>query len=81
MPPEADGEFVARMEELPETYEKPNNPAAPVLCLDEKPVRLLTETCASIPATAKHAKRGDYRNERAGTATSRMFTGPLAGWR
>jgi hypothetical protein len=81
IPPEADGEFVAHMEEVLETYEKPYNPAVPVLCMDEQPVQLLRETRPPIPATAEHAKRVDYEYERAGTATIFMFTEPLAGWR
>jgi hypothetical protein len=81
IPPEADAEFVAHMEEVLETYEKPYNPKAPVLCMDEQPVQLLKETRAPIAATKKHAKRVDYEYERAGTATVFMFTEPLAGWR
>ena len=81
IPPEADGEFVAHMEEVLETYEKPYNPAFPVLCMDEQPVQLLKETRSPIPATAKHAKRVDYEYERAGTASIFMFAEPLAGWR
>src|SRR5690349_2912412 len=38
IPPEADGEFVAHMEEVLETYAKPYDPARPVLCMDEQPV-------------------------------------------
>ena len=38
IPPEADGEFVARMEEVLETYAKPCDPMGPVLCMDEQPV-------------------------------------------
>jgi hypothetical protein len=81
IPPEADGEFVAHMEEVLDTYEKPYDPAVPVLCMDEQPVQLLKETRTPIPATAQHAKRVDYEYERAGTATIFMFTEPLAGWR
>jgi DDE superfamily endonuclease len=81
IPPEADGEFVAHMEEVLETYEKPHNPAVPVLCMDEQPVQLSKETRQPVPATAKHGKRVDYEYERAGTATIFMFTEPLAGWR
>ena len=44
IPPEADGEFVAHMEEVLETYEKAYDPADPVLCMDEQPVQLLKET-------------------------------------
>ena len=81
IPPEADAEFVAHMEEVLETYEKPYNPAVPVICMDEQPVQLLKETRSPIPATAKHAKRVDYEYERAGTASIFMFAEPLAGWR
>jgi hypothetical protein len=81
IPPEADGEFVAHMEEVLETDEKPYHPRVPVLGRDEQPVPLLKETRLPIPATAKHAKRVDYEYERAGTASIFMFAEPLAGWR
>ena len=81
IPPEADGEFVAHMEEVLETYAKPYDPACPVLCMDEQPVQLLKETRVPIPASRKHGKRVDYEYERAGTANIFMFTEPLAGWR
>src|SRR5689334_24121254 len=69
IPPEADGEFVAAMEEVLDTYEKPYDPACPVLCMDEQPVQLIKETRRSIPATKRHARRIDYEYERAGTAS------------
>jgi hypothetical protein len=69
------------MEEVLDTYAKPYDPAAPVLCMDEQPVQLLKETRMPILATKKHAKRIDYEYERAGTANIFMFTEPLAGWR
>lgn len=81
IPPEADAEFVAHMEEVLETYAKPYNPNVPVLCMDEQPVQLLKETRVPIAATAKHGKRVDYEYERAGTAAIFMFAEPLAGWR
>ena len=81
IPPEADAEFVAGMEEVLDTYCKPHDPAFPVVCMDEQPVQLLKETRTPIPATRKHGKRVDYEYERAGTANIFMFTEPLAGWR
>ena len=81
IPPEADAEFVASMEEVLDTHEKPYDPACPVLCMDEQPVQLVKETRRPIPATKRHAKRIDYEYERAGTASIFMFTEPLAGWR
>jgi hypothetical protein len=81
IPPQADAEFVAGMEDVLEIYEKPYDPKCPVLCMDEQPVQLLKETRAPIPATAKRGRRVDYEYERAGTANIFMFTEPLAGWR
>lgn len=81
IPPQADAAFVASMEAVLETYEKPYDPRCPVVCMDEQPVQLLKETRPPIPATARHGKRVDYEYERAGTANIFMFTEPLAGWR
>jgi len=81
IPPEANAEFVAGMEEVLDTYAQPYDPACPVLCMDEQPVQLLKETRTPIPATADHGKRIDYEYERAGMANIFMFTEPLAGWR
>ena len=79
--PEADGEFVAHMEEVLETYEKAYDPAAPVLCMDEQPVQLLKETRQPIAATEDHPQRVDYEYERAGTASIFMFAELLSGLR
>lgn len=81
IPPEADAEFVANMEEVLETYAKPYDSARPVLCMDEQPVQLVKETRQPIAATAKRPRRVDYEYERAGTANIFMFTEPLSGWR
>lgn len=81
IPPEADAEFAANMEEVLETYAKPYDPVCPVLCMDEQPVQLIKETRQPIAATAKHPRRVDYEYERAGTASIFMFTEPLCGWR
>ena len=81
IPPEADAEFVACMEEVLETYAKAYDPQHPVLCMDEQPIQLLRETREPIPATKAHPRRVDYEYERAGTASIFMFCEPLAGWR
>ena len=61
IPPEADAEFVVNIEEVLEVYERPYDPAHPVLCMDEQPVQLLKVTRVPIAATKNHAKRADYR--------------------
>jgi len=81
IPPEADAEFAANMEDVLEIYSKPYDPKLPVLCMDEQPVQLIKETKTPIEATLTHAKRVDYEYERAGTATIFMFAEPLSGWR
>lgn len=81
IPPEADAEFVANMENVLETYEKPYDSSQPVVCMDEQPVQLVKETRPQIPATKNHPKRSDYEYERNGTASIFMFCEPLGGWR
>jgi hypothetical protein len=81
IPPDADAEFVACMEQVLDTYEQPYDADYPVLCMDEQPVQLHKETRKPIPATRKHPRRVDYEYERCGTASVFMFTEPLAGWR
>ncbi len=81
IPPEADAEFVAGMEEVLDTYAAPYDFGRPVLCMDEQPVQLLKETRTPIPATTGHPRRVDYEYERAGTASVFLFCEPLAGWR
>ena len=81
IPPEADAEFIAAMEEILDTYEESYDSECPVLCMDEQPVQLLKETRIPIPASKAHARRVDYEYERAGTACIFMFAEPLSGWR
>jgi len=51
IPPDSDAEFVANMEEVLETYERPYDAHHPVICMDEQPVQLIKETRQSIAAT------------------------------
>jgi hypothetical protein len=81
IPPKADGEFVAHMEVVLDTYARPYDARYPVLCMDEQPVQLLKETRAPLAATKTRPRRVDYEYERAGTASIFLFCEPLAGWR
>ncbi len=81
IPPAADGEFVAAMEDVLEVYARRYNASFPVLCMDEQPMQLLRETRVPIAATKDHPRRVDYEYERAGTASIFMFCEPLSGWR
>lgn len=81
IPPEADAEFAADMENVLETYEKAYDPNHPVICMDEQTVQLVKETRQEIPATKDQPRRVDDEYERNGTASIFMFCEPLAGWR
>ena len=81
IPPEADAEFVAGMEDVLETYAQAYDPACPVVCMDEQPVQLVGETRVPIPATKDHPERMDYEYERLGTASIFLFAEPLSGFR
>jgi hypothetical protein len=35
-----DDDYIAKMEDVLEVYERPHDPQQPVICLDEKPVTL-----------------------------------------
>ena len=81
IPPDADAEFAAGMEDVLDVHARPYNPAFPVLGMDEQPVQMTKETREAIPATKDHPERIDYEYERAGTASLFMCTEPLVGWR
>ena len=81
IPPDANAEFAACMEDVLEIYAQPYDAAFPVVCMDEQPVQLTKETRRPIAATMTHPKRVDYEYERAGTACIFMFAEPLSGWR
>lgn len=81
IPPEADAEFAASMEEVLDIYARPYDSRYPVVCMDEQPIQLLKETRVPIAATKTHGKRIDYEYERNGTASIFLFCEPLSGWR
>lgn len=81
IPPNADAEFAAAMEDVLDVYAEPYNKDYPVLCMDEQPVQLTKEVRKPIAATKEHPRRVDYEYERAGTACIFMFAEPLSGWR
>jgi hypothetical protein len=81
IPPEADAEFVAHMEDVLDVYERPYDPKHPVVNMDEQPVQLVKETRQPLGMEPGHPRRYDHEYERAGTACVFLFTQALAGWR
>lgn len=51
--------YVARREDVLATYERPYNPAQPVVCLDEKPVTLHADVRPARPAAPGREARWD----------------------
>ncbi len=79
--PDASAGFVAAMEDVLETYQKPRNPDRPLVCLDETSKQLIVETRTPIPAKPGKPARHDYEYERNGVANLFMMFAPLEGWR
>lgn len=69
------------MEDVLDVYQRPYDPAYPVVCLDEQPVQLVQETRQPLPAKPGQPARYDYEYERARTAVNFMMTEPLGGRR
>ncbi|MDE3198372.1 MAG: IS630 family transposase [Acidobacteriota bacterium] len=83
--PELNDEYIAKMEDVLETYERPYDPQEPVVCLDEKPVTLHAEVRQPSAAEPGREARRDSEYVRRGTAnvfcavepkTGRHFTWP-----
>jgi hypothetical protein len=81
IPPKQNGHFVARMEQVLEVYRRPYDARRPVLCLDEQPFQLISESRRSIPMGKGQPKRIDYEYTREGTCAVWMAVEPLACWR
>ena len=71
--------YIAHMEDVLETYEKPYDPEEPVVCLDEKPVTLHADVRPTSPAVPGREARRDNEYERCGTANVFCAVEPKAG--
>jgi hypothetical protein len=69
------------MEDVLEVYQRPHDPAYPVVCLDETSKQLIAETRAPIAAKPGRPARVDYEYQRNGTANLFMMFAALEGWR
>ena len=76
---ELNDEYIAKMEDVLETYEKPYDPAEPVVCLDEKSVTLHADVRPVAPAAPGREARRDNEYERRGTANVFCAVEPKAG--
>lgn len=76
---ELDAEYIHKMEDVLALYEKPYDPKAPVVCLDEKPVSLHAEVRPPRPARPGHLAKRDSEYRRCGTANIFAVVEPKAG--
>ena len=68
-----DDEYITKMEDVLEVYERPYDPQQPVVCLDEKPITLHADVRPASPAVPGREARRDNEYERAGPP---MFSAP-----
>lgn len=80
IPPEANAEFVAAMEDVLDVYHRPYDEKRPLVCLDETSKQLVGEVAEPIPAAPGRPERVDYEYTRNGTANLFMVSEPLVGW-
>ncbi len=69
------------MEDVLELYAEPYDPQYPVVCIDESPYQLLSETRQPFLVKPGQPARYDYEYRREGTCNLFMFFEPLRGWR
>jgi hypothetical protein len=78
--PEASSEFVCKMEDVLEVYERPYDENHPVVCFDESPKQLVSEVRQHY-IDEKGVQYEDYEYKREGAAELFMITEPLGGRR
>ena len=79
--PEANAEFVWHMEDVLDVYQRPADPARPVVCLDETSRQVVGEVRDPLPLRPGRAARHDPEYAREGVVNLFLVTEPLRGWR
>jgi hypothetical protein len=72
-------DYIAKMEDVLELYERPYDPEEPVVCVDEKPLTLHADVRPPSPAKPGREARQDNEYERRGTANVFCAVEPKAG--
>ena len=74
-----DDDYITKMEDVLEVYERPYDPQQPVVCLDEKPITLHADVRPASPAGPGREARRDNEYKRCGTANLFCAVEPKAG--
>ena len=69
------------MEMVLDVYKRPLSPCYPVVCMDESPKQLISETKVPVPASIGRPARHDYEYKRCGVCNIFLACEPLAGKR
>lgn len=69
------------MEQVLEVYRRRYDARYPVVCMDEQPKQLISETRRPLPTAPGYPQRSDFEYRREGMCVVWMFVEPLAGWR
>jgi hypothetical protein len=69
------------MEDILDLYAEPYQPAYPVICFDELPYQMVSETQLPVPMQTGKPLRYDFEYRREGTCNLFLLLQPLAGWR
>ena len=72
-------DYITRMEDVLEVYERPYDQQEPVVCVDEKPITLHADVRPTSPAAPGREARRDSEYERCGTANVFCAVEPKAG--
>jgi transposase len=74
-----DDDYIRKMEDVLEVYERPYDPEQPVVCLDQKPITLHADVRPASPAAPGREARQDNEYTRCGTANVFCAVEPKAG--
>ena len=81
IPPKASAPFVANMEDVLDTYEKPYDSQHPIVCVDEASKQLIGDVRMPLPVRVGSPAKIDSDYKRHGMANLFMAFEPLAGQR
>jgi hypothetical protein len=75
--PKPSAQFVAKMEDVLEVYQRPYDAKRPQVCLDEARKELHSTPKGTLPSEPGRPARQDYAYERHGTASLFLWVEPL----
>ena len=77
---ELNEEYIERMEDVLDVYQRPHDPKRPVICVDEKPVALFSDATPRLPPRGPgEVLLKDYEYQRSGSANVFCAVEPKAG--